>query len=293
MAAPCSGYPNERSLAQGLLAADQPERERAWRCFDERCRKGLLYQAREMIARTPVLRSRTSEEDLVQGFLADKVMPNRETFFDKVARGDKQGFLSLLKRSFTNYAIDMARRREPAIVHDDPALEDDGEGRGTLWVSGIGAGEVTAEPERHYQRLLSIIHHHHASFKSPAHYLAVLLAERVRLVKVLGEAPVDLSEYGIEPMEWVEALVCWPAAVGQTGFDSCGLTLDAVWEALRPRMQRFDTPKRKELAQMLGVNANTLDQWVSRGRKVLWDGALYDEIVALAPYWFSRGTPWA
>jgi hypothetical protein len=289
MSVSCSGYPDQRALAQGLLAGCQEKCEQAWRCFDKLYGNRLLLQAKSLIKQIPVLHSRMTGEDLVQGFLADKVMPDREAYFGKVARGEAKEFWSLLKISLTNYSIDAARLRQPPVSFSDTVEGEGDEDQGAVPTRRIESEEVTTETELRYRRLMSIVHLQHNSYKNHAHYLAVLLIERLHIVRAIGELTVDLSEYGIKPIELAEALVCWPPSVGKMLFISCGQSLNAVWETLRSRVLCYDLPARGELAKVLGVERNTLDQWISRGRKVIYAGAP-SEIVKLAPHWFSKGT---
>jgi hypothetical protein len=163
----------------------------------QRYGNALSRRASWLFSVLPALRSKTTVEDLVQGFLADKVLPNREAFFGKVARGQAEEFLALIRTSLKRYAMDIVRRRE-IWGNSDNAVTDNIDARwaASLFVSQVDE-DIMAETERRYRRLMSIIHGSRPYHKNVVHYLAVLLTMRLHLVQGFGESTVDLSRYGI------------------------------------------------------------------------------------------------
>ncbi len=272
-----------KAFAQRLLDGD----EDAWDEFQSRWGPWLKWIASGYLIG---LERWYSPEDLVQEFLANKIWPNRESFFQGVAHGERMGFSALLDTSLRNYALDIRARFEkerqgrifPLAADDD----ESGEAARRLlegWVEEKDddeAGGFARLAER-YRRLLPKIHEV-LSNERLAHYLAVLLAERVHLFKKLrtiSEMTVD------EAAALAEELVAWPADAGQSSFRPDGPTLDEAWSAIA---EGGGTAERGELAKHIGVEHNTFDQWVSRGRSTMKKHWGEDAARGVAPHWFRK-----
>ena len=91
-----------------------------WEAFRERYESQLIRQADGLLRRMPTLRSFDQAEDLVQGFLVERVMGRPEVMLGSTARGERP-LWPRLSRSFSNYCMQLLRRlvRHPRLVSDD------------------------------------------------------------------------------------------------------------------------------------------------------------------------------
>jgi DNA-directed RNA polymerase specialized sigma24 family protein len=245
---------------------DQPG---AWERFQEAYGQRLLARALRMLAACPPLRLRHQANDLVQDFLAVKVLRRSEVMFRPVADG-QQPLWPRLCRSLVNHANTLLRPLNKGI--HEVGIDQPSDLSEANRPPGVSDRRVIV------QRLAVCLDALREALPvangtaQVAYRLLLLLKVRMDLLPRLREAyqleDGTLPE-GASPVQMAEELVPWPASeAAQPLLPGNCLTLEDVWKqlaALAP-VRGYEIGSL-EAASILGIPSNTWNVYQMRGRK--------------------------
>lgn len=279
-----SGAGEGQTLAHRILAALDADRAPDWDGFHTEYGRWLVYVASRCLARHSVLGSGfESPEELVNAFLAEKVLPPRKArlMFGGPARGERP-LRPRLATSLRNFYMDVLRSCAAARI------------RG--WTDSLEMVETREQlPLPDYDDVAGAICRQLRAIRGclPLHQgapyrLALLMRHRtdwaavfdgVHLPKADGGESIELT------LPILEGLTPWDNSELRTRLGESPVSLGSFWESVRPRL--IAAPDRRlssaDMAAMLRVPRDLWDQWVSRGRRRLRQhfAIEYSELFAL------------
>jgi hypothetical protein len=281
-----SGEVEGQALARRLLDSLNAKQRPDWEAFDEVYREWLLHVAAGFRSRYPALdRHFQGPEDVLQGFLAEKVYPPEQA--RKMLGGPANGECPLRPRlaaSLRNYCVDVLRS-PTAVRHTQPpdTLE---------WVEA-----PEPEPLPDVEDVVALIRRQVNAIRASLpvsdrvpYRLALLLRLRLDWAGVFngmqlpqsgGVGRVELSLAGLE------RYIAWENAEAGARLGESSLTLASAWEELRSHLLAAVEQKlsSRDVAGVLRVPRDLWDQWISRGRRQVRQhlGSEYAEVFALWP----------
>jgi len=279
-----SGTGEGQALAHRLLEALDAGRTPDWNAFHSAYSRWLTHMAAGCLARNSRLGSEFgSPEELVNAFLAEKVLPRRQArlMLGAPARGECP-LRPRLAASLRNFCVDVLRSRHPVGVR--------------AVANTLEIAEAPQEiPLPDYEEVAGTINRQLGAIRSclplvqgAPYRTALLLRHRldwagafdgIRLQQTGGTESIELT------LALLEGLTAWDADELQTRFGESVLTLGKTWESLRPQLLAAGDRQlsSSNVAGVLLVPRDLWDQWVSRGRRHLRQhlGTRYAEVFAL------------
>jgi hypothetical protein len=265
-----SGLGEGQALAHRLLAALDAGRSLDWEEFHGAYRHWLTYLARLCLSRNSRLGTEfEGPEELVNAFLAEKVLPPRKArlMLGAPARGECP-LRPRLAASLRNFCVDVLRSRPPDRVSE-----------ATEALEMVGSRKEMPLPD--YEdvagalvRQLGAIRECLPLQRGAPYRLALLLRHRLDWAGVFDGVDLTQADGGdtIElTLPVLERLTPWESDELQTHLGESIVTLGKSWELLTPRL--LATSDRRlssgDVSTALRVPRDLWDQWVSRGRRRL------------------------
>ncbi len=248
----------------------------------------LIRQAERLLRDKPTLRSSGQAEDLVQGFLADRVISRPREMLGPTARGERP-LWPRLSLSFRHYCIQILRglRRQPKLISQDE-IE-------AVQAADVGEveepGKVRATINRRIQERQDAIRQvfrAQAPGSVPLGHL-LLLSERLYLAQLLKMALEDADpRYSEVPIaEQLSRIAPWSEEEQSQALPPQSIPLGVIWRSLTSPTLR---PDGNSIAQVLGTRRNTWDRWMYRARSRVKSSLGSETCRRLFPHWPERLT---
>ena len=251
---------------------------------------GMLLNFASRIADSCDLQSEFSAEDVVNDFLAEKVLNCPEKMFGKIARGE--GCLKpRLLTSLRNYGRDLHRRSGGVQSNTESQLIADTK---TSQVTGDGLEEVTRQTRSLIDDQQQAIR---SSFPTSSRIRGapreiLLLSERVLMAEKVAECFCRENASEDEKKQHLQMLVDffpWENSEATTLIPERNEPLLNVWQYLAPQL--FDPPFGVDgaiISTFLKMPRNTWYQWVKRARNRVIKHVGVSRCQELFPYWPKR-----
>jgi len=279
-----SGSGEGQALAHRLLEAINGGQPPDWGAFHGTYRRWLTYVAARCLARNSQLKGEfENPEDLINAFLAEKVLPPRQAvlMLGTPARGECP-LRPRLAVSLRNFCVDLLRSQQMGCPRLSSEELDEIEARKEMPLPDYE--DVADALARQMSGIRACF-----PLKQRAPYrVALLLRHRLDWAAVFHSVELPQTEGGTKielSLPILERLTTWEDGELQTRLGESLLSLSKSWELLRPRLlavtdQRLSSD---DVAGTLHVPRDSWDQWISRGRRRLRQhvGAGYDEEFAL------------
>jgi hypothetical protein len=279
-----SGEGEGQALARRLLQAIDEGRPPDWEAFHRAYGPWLTRVASGCISRSDALRSEFGDAaDLVNAFLAEKVLPHRQARL--MLGGPAHGEVPLGPRlvlSLRNFCVDVLRAGPPVGERDASDTLKVAEAREDVPLPDY------EDVARAIARQLDAIRVALPLQRGAPYRLALLLRHRldwagafdgVRLPDAHGGDGVEFT------LPTLERLTAWENDEQQTRLGESVVSLGNAWELLRPQLLAAADRRLSsaDVAGTLRVPRDLWDQWVSRGRRRLREqpGTEYREVFAI------------
>ena len=279
-----TGEVEGQALAHRLLEALSAARTPDWAAFQSTYNSWLMHVASGCLSRHRGLGSQFgSPEELVNAFLADKVLSPRQArlMLGGPARGESP-LRPRLAVSLRNYCIDVLRSGRPTRTHEATDALEKVEAREELPLPDY------EDVEAIIRRQLPAIRAHLPLNAGAPYRSALLLRHRLDWAGVFDGVRLRSASEGRDvelSLPVLERLTVWQTDELSTRLGESLLTLKKAWEAFGPRLLAA-TDRRlssNDVSGVLRIPRDLWDQWVSRGRRRLQQqlGSEYPEVFAL------------
>ena len=267
-------------IAKAILASDA----NAWDDF-QRVYGEVISRVASKRAKSIKLRSEFSAEDIVNGFMADKLLDRPERMFGPVANGQRPLTPRLL-RSLVNYCNSLQRRLKNTVhseasleLHSDERIDDDPD---------YHPHEVVKNRIDTQQRVIREAFAVASRIRVPQREI-LLLSERIFVAEQIAVIYCNesLSSSELEKAkQLVSTLYPWSDDESATPIPMVNDPLSIVWEAISQIV--FTHPFGADgtvIADRIIVPRNTWDIWVHRARQRVIASAGISKAKKLFPNW--------
>ena len=275
-----------QTIAKAILDGEA----NAWELF-QLCFGDAISRIASKRAKSFSLQAEFSAEDIIHGFIAEKLLMQPEKIFGPVASGDRPLTPRLL-RSLVNYCNSLNRRRK-STVHSDKSLEkhrDKQSNEDPDYYPHETAVLIKKRVEDQ-QKLIREAFAVSSRIRVPQREI-LLLSERILFAEqfVLGYCNEHQSS-----IEWdaakvsVATLYAWTDKEAATLIPMANDALSTIWETISRSL--FTPPFGADgfaIAEIIQVPRNTWDIWVRRARQRLILHAGVQKSKGLFPNWPQR-----
>lgn len=272
-----------QAIAKAILNGEANAWERFQLCFDDAISGFASKRAKSFS-----LQAEFSSEDIVNGFMTEKLLSQPEKMFGPVADGLRPLTPRLL-RSLINYCNSLGRRRK-RLVHSDTSIKmqvDEKSYRDPDYYPHETAELMKGRIETQL-RLIRETFTLSSRIQNPQLEI-LLLSERIQFAEQSALAYCHEHQTSVE---WnaarvlVATLHAWTDKEAATLIPEANIPLSIVWETISRVL--FAPPFGTNgfaIAEIIQVPRNTWDMWVRRARQRLIAYAGVQKSKGLFPYW--------